>query len=433
MGGCERENVGLSWCRLGAALSKGSSLGVAASVPAAPMTNPSGRLHNVVTAGPAATVTCRAYLSAWSELNINIACAAPPLSFCQPTTTTKKKMSTSTSPPNTSSIPVGPQNRAQDGKLPHSPTPFHLARRASDLGTLARGGADVRPPTASHPHHDAAPAPPTLPAPQQLQSQSPEIKQGFAMGAAAPASPASDASAAAARSPHHSPGASRSGSTTNLTAHLNALRSVVPQPAAASTSYTSSSSLATAGAAAAPAAAAAALSPAPPAPSSVAAATAAAAESAIEDDGEPGVQPPPGYRALQHRLSHDYACFRRGSSASLEELIKSELESIVHKAPKQENTAPQEAHPAATATATTTTDSKTSASDAVQQPISRRCSWIPPETDARGEVEEARKNWFSYENFKELMYNKVHPGTNSSAPSTSPTPVPQSTTTSDRK
>lgn len=33
----------------------------------------------------------------------------------------------------------------QDGKLPPQSTPFHIARRVSDLGTLAQGGADLGP------------------------------------------------------------------------------------------------------------------------------------------------------------------------------------------------------------------------------------------------------------------------------------------------
>lgn len=68
-----------------------------------------------------------------------------------------------------------------------------------------------------------------------------------------------------------------------------------------------------------------------------------------------------------------------------------------------------------TSTFTTTANSKDSTEP---HPLVHRYSWVPPGSgnpSKDNDIEDARARWFSYENFKDLMYNKLHNGTSSSS------------------
>lgn len=68
-----------------------------------------------------------------------------------------------------------------------------------------------------------------------------------------------------------------------------------------------------------------------------------------------------------------------------------------------------------TSTFTTTANSEDSTGP---HPLVHRYSWVPPGSgnpSKDNDIEDARARWFSYENFKDMMYTKLHNGTSSSS------------------
>ncbi|VVT43906.1 uncharacterized protein SAPINGB_P000205 [Magnusiomyces paraingens] len=352
----------------------------------------------------------------------------------------------------------------RDGKLPNSHTPYHLARRTSDIGTLAAGGADIA--TSRHSSSSSS------------SSKSPQLTQSFTSSSTAPVAPvapittsSSSSSSSSStspfntiippppfknvfnhsqpphgivedsKSPSESPSASRVASSTNLAATLRHVLAPT-SPSSQNDPYTKNPAATTGYSSSPPATS--------PRPSIIPSSAPVSSESAIEDGEDATAVAPPGFHALQHRLSHDYASFRRSSAASLEQLIHSELQGMIHRKESDASTAPapaqsppqekqiqqqasslplkqpqqqqqQQPQPQPPKTQSPVPNEQPTQQQCSEpgESLSRRCSWIPPEPKNSGEVEEARAKWFSYENFKELMYNKIHPPTTSSGPHSS--------------
>lgn len=300
--------------------------------------------------------------------------------------------------------PCTPQ---QDGRFPNSHTPFHLARRVSDIGTLAQGGADVKPTAqsveeAKHKYMrrkssteslpTSTPAPATHARPQSPIAASHDSKISFNKNSFAKA-PKDDSLDGKKTSPKHS--GDDHVAPTNVSLH--------GQKDATSTT-------------------------------------------ALNKPQE-AKSPTPS--------DHHHFHFRRpSSSASLEDLIEAEIKDLLKNNRQSESKEPQQqhkdihshahghTHAAATSTSTPppqqhssssssstiptsstpqNTQTKVDSSDEEELPqnFERRCSWIPPASgnqDTDNAIEDARARWFSYENFKDLMYSKLHGGTGPSGP-----------------
>lgn len=333
------------------------------------------------------------------------------------------------SPPKSPTDPVF--TAKQDGKLPSTSTPFHLARHVSDIGALAQGGSDIGPTARSARHARMDFGRRESQASADINSIH-DTEKNNAMNHDYSNSTGIDDNHIAAnyslKDSYHNPSAPSKDiafrvDTTEKNKEDTKKSTAVPELN----------------------------SPSSPK-------NAAVSDNSAEDPlSHNKLSQAPSVPHSSSKPSHFWHLPRRpSSSASLEDLVEKELKGIfshIHEKEKHFHKAGSESSKsdslkdtsknsdsASTISTQTTSSSNThdstnsnsqSSSDANEPPsFPRRCFWIPPESGNPSKdnaVEDARARWFSHENFKDLMYSKLHNGTGPSGPGG--TGVPSGTST----
>lgn len=334
----------------------------------------------------------------------------------------------------------------QDGKLPSDSPPFSLARRVSDIGALAQGGADLTPTLQAVDYAKV----------DYIERESATSKVDEELAAKTGHSlsiggdqPAGTTEGSSANAKQHSPSILKrhnvfsAGEKKGGSAKASDYESVGPDVV----SGTSSTS--------------------PHAKSDTSHANKSSVHS-IPD--EPLSHPAHSATSSENGKEphHFFHIKRRPSdSASLEGLVENELKNLLghhhhlhhhtehldssqnskksdDASLKEHNGTPLDKNPHTPGAATSIGNSpskpaskhaaehnSTATGDANEppQPV-RRCSWIPPESGNPSkdlDVEDARARWFSYENFKDSMYSKLHGGTGPTGPAGAGVPSGTST------